>query len=222
MVKYNFAVFFDMDGVIADTLPYHTAAMEEFCKKHGRPFSAADFKKNMFGKTMYRILDEYIFNGTLEPVKIIEYCNEKDELYLKICEEKDIKPTKGLIARLDELKREEIPKAIVTSDPGEVASVILDKSGVSAHFDRRFYTQDSNYSKTQAYLRAIKELEMNPANSIAIEDSPAGILAAQEAGMKVVGITTTLDRGELEKLKVDLVIDDFTELGLEKLANLFI
>lgn len=49
------------------------------------------------------------------------------------------------------------------------------------------------------------------------EDSLSGVEAAQRAGSKVVGVTTTHRHEELAH--TDFVIDDFTGLAPEKLFN---
>ena len=43
------AVIWDMDGVIADTAPYHFQAWREVFRKRGVDFTEADFKRN-FGQ----------------------------------------------------------------------------------------------------------------------------------------------------------------------------
>ena len=60
---------------------------------------------------------------------------------------------------------------------------------------------------------------MEPSRCIVFEDSIAGIKAANSAGMKVVAITTAHTANDLHP--VDLVINDYTELTPNKLAELF-
>jgi beta-phosphoglucomutase len=55
---------------------------------------------------------------------------------------------------------------------------------------------------------------------VVFEDSLAGIKAGRSAGMKVVGITTGHTAADLQPL-VDLVISDYSELTVAKLAALF-
>jgi beta-phosphoglucomutase len=60
---------------------------------------------------------------------------------------------------------------------------------------------------------------MAPSNCVVFEDSLAGIKAANSAGMKVVAITTAHTADDLHP--VDLVINDYSELTIQKLAALF-
>lgn len=51
----------------------------------------------------------------------------------------------------------------------------------------------------EAYLLGAQCLGLNPQDCIVIEDSPAGIQAAQTAGMRVIAVVTTHPREALEK-----------------------
>ena len=50
----------------------------------------------------------------------------------------------------------------------------------------------------EGYLLAARELGAAPADCVVLEDAPAGVEAGRAAGMRVVGITTTHDPGELD------------------------
>ena len=50
----------------------------------------------------------------------------------------------------------------------------------------------------EGYLLAARELGVDPADCVVLEDAPAGLRAGRAAGMHVVGITTTHDPAELD------------------------
>jgi mannitol-1-/sugar-/sorbitol-6-phosphatase len=50
----------------------------------------------------------------------------------------------------------------------------------------------------EGYLLAARELGAAPADCVVLEDAPAGVAAGRAAGMRVVGITTTHDPGDLD------------------------
>ena len=62
-------------------------------------------------------------------------------------------------------------------------------------------------------------MQTEPQNCLVFEDSPIGIEAARNAGMKVIGITTTHSKEELSKL-VDYVIDDYTQINIAKIKSI--
>jgi beta-phosphoglucomutase len=73
-----------------------------------------------------------------------------------------------------------------------------------------FITGDKFSNKKDAYLSAAGNLKLKPEECIAIENAPLGIKAAKEAGMKVIGISTTLDKRYLNE--ADSIIDSFDEI----------
>jgi len=65
------------------------------------------------------------------------------------------------------------------------------------------------------FLKAGQLINLNPENCVVFEDAIAGIIAAKNAGMKVVGI------GSTEILnKADLVISGIDKMNIEKLKYL--
>jgi len=59
----------------------------------------------------------------------------------------------------------------------------------------------------EGYLLAARELGAATADCIVLEDAPAGVEAGRAAGMRVVGITTTHDPGELDAHELAPSID---------------
>ena len=59
---------------------------------------------------------------------------------------------------------------------------------------------------------ALKKMNLNSADCIVIEDSAGGILSARQAGIKVIGITTSHSEDELKAKGCFHVISDFHDL----------
>lgn len=72
----------------------------------------------------------------------------------------------------------------------------------------------------EIYLKAAEALRLRPEECVVFEDARAGIEAGDRAGMKVVALATTLSREELERTAATLVIDDFTQMSVERLRSL--
>jgi len=62
----------------------------------------------------------------------------------------------------------------------------------------------------EAYLLGAERLGVRPSECVVIEDAPAGVAAGRAAGMRVVALTTTHERGELRE--ADAVIADLRAL----------
>ena len=66
MPEHNFAVIFDMDGVIVDTNPFHKKALIAFCKAHGYDLTEAQLIEKIYGRTN----KDWIPNLFSEPLTI--------------------------------------------------------------------------------------------------------------------------------------------------------
>ncbi len=66
--------------------------------------------------------------------------------------------------------------------------------GVSDWFDEVVTADDVSEGKPapDIFLRAAELLGVNPQDCLVLEDAPAGILAAQRAGMQVIAIPSPL------------------------------
>lgn len=213
----NFAVIFDMDGVLVHSNPAHKIALEQFCAKHGFSLTEEELKARVYGRTNRGWLTNLF--GELSEEKLSEYAHEKESLYRKIFEP-DIKPVNGLHPFLDELSKAEITMIIGTSAPPENVTFTLKHTQSEKYFshilDDTFVTLGKPHP--EIYLKAVKKADLPAEQCIVIEDSLSGVEAGLKAGCKVIGITTTHTKEELSE--THLVTNDFTELSLSKIAAL--
>jgi beta-phosphoglucomutase family hydrolase len=213
----DFAVIFDMDGVLVDNYEYHLRAWEIFLEKYEISLTG-DFRTKTFGGTNKEHL-EHFFNRKLTRREIKEYEETKEAIYRNIYSD-EIKPVDGLISLLTILRQNKVPLALATSSPAVNVKFVLEKTGTLAFFpvilDSSFVTKGK--PDPEIYLKTAKALKYNPDQCIVFEDSINGIIAAKNAGTSVVAITTTHKAGDLPE--VDLIINDFREVNLTILKNL--
>jgi beta-phosphoglucomutase len=213
----KFGVIFDMDGVIVDSNPFHKIALKEFCARHGYELSDDQLLKRIYGRTNREWITELF--GKLPEDQLLEYAEEKESLYRKLFEE-DIRPLKGLIHFLDHLNEHKILRAIGTSAPRTNVDYTLNKTHTVTYFPTILHDAFVTHSKPnpEIYLRSAEALGLPNSQCIVIEDSLSGVEAGKKAGSKVIGVTTTHTRAELQHC--DLVIDDFEGLTIEALEKL--
>ncbi len=218
-MKNSFTVIFDMDGVIVDSNPFHKEAWKLFLKKYDFNLSEDDFKKKIFGKTNRDIL-EIFFGNKLTRKKVEAYTYEKELFYQKSFEPY-ICLTNGLEPFLETLKFNNIKIGISTSAPVMNIDFVMEKTGIRDYFSVIVDESQINKGKPdpEIYLKTASRLSVKPSECIVFEDSISGVRSARNAGMKVIGITTTHLDEELSGL-VDFVINDFSGLSLEKLKSI--
>ena len=94
MLNKTKAVIWDMDGVIADTAPYHLRAWQEVFQKKGINFTEGDFKRN-FGQRNDTIIRNTL-GKDISPSEIDVIAAEKEEDFRQRVKN-DIKPLPGAI-----------------------------------------------------------------------------------------------------------------------------
>ncbi len=185
------AVIFDCDGTLVDSMPAHFEAWCEALSIYG---AGGIFKEDVFfamgGRPTMDIVvelnDEY--NLKLDPVAV---AMAKREAFLKRL------PLVTLIdevAAFAESLRGKVPMAIATGGSRMVIEKTLQIVGISDWFDEVVTADDVVDGKPapDIFLKAAKLLGVDPTKCLALEDAPAGILAAQRAGMQVIAIPSPL------------------------------
>ncbi len=202
-------VIFDMDGVIVDTNPYHKISLQQFCERYGFHLTDEELINKIYGRTN----NEWIQNlfGPLPKDRLFQLGEEKEAMFREIYKEV-IKPLPGLEDFLKQLEALKIPKAIGTSAPRSNVDFVLEGTGLGKYFSVILDQSDVEHGKPnpEIYIKTAARLGIDPAQCLVFEDSLSGVEAAQRAGARVVGVTTTHTVAELAH--TDLAIPDFTNL----------
>src|SRR5882757_5743659 len=196
-MTFPVAVILDMDGVIIDSNPAHRIALKQFCQKYGYHLDDDQLLKRIYGRTNKEWITD-LFGRKLTPDEIHFYEEEKEEIFRQIFQ-KDLRAIPGLPGFLEKLKLHAIPCAIGTSAPRSNVDYVLAGTGIEKYFAVILDESDVENGKPnpEIYLKVAARLNFPPAHCIVFEDSLSGIAAAQAAGCKVVGVTTTHSKEEL-------------------------
>ena len=215
----DFAVIFDMDGVLIDSNPYHKKALIQFCLSHGYNLTEDELRAKIYGRTNKDWITN-LFNGEVTGEELKKYAEEKEELFRSLYKG-FVKPVTGLIAFLQQLEDMNITRAIATSAPRANVDFTLQET----HMGKFFTTiLDDSYvvngkPDPEIYLKTAAAINYKPGDCVVIEDSLSGVISAKAAGTSVIGITTTHTREELSD--TNLIIDNFTQLNIETIESLF-
>jgi beta-phosphoglucomutase-like phosphatase (HAD superfamily) len=201
---------FDLDGVIVDSNPVHSACWREYLQAFGiQP--AADFDARMYGRRNDEIV-RMVFGEGVPRNDVLRHGADKERLYRKrIGEELGDHLVSGVGRFLD--RHVEVPKAVATNGERANLEFILECSGLAPYFAVTLNGEQVTRPKPdpEIYLRAADLLGVPARNCIVFEDSNTGVEAARAAGTRVVGLMTT----HAELPGTDLLVRDFDDPGLE-------
>lgn len=218
-MKTQFAVIFDMDGVICHTNPYHSQAFRQFFAKRDLSPTDEEFAQHMFGKSNSYILKHFL-QREIVGEEFVQLEDEKENLFREIYEP-HVDPVHGFMTFLKDLKANGIKTAVATSAPRANLDLIAGKLALSDYMESFMASEDVTKHKPdpQVYLTSAERLGVKPENCVVFEDSFSGVSAALNAGMKVVGVLTSHSLTELPSCNE--YIKDYQEMTYERVAELF-
>jgi len=211
------AVIWDMDGVIADTAPYHFKAWQQVFKKRGVDFTEADFRRN-FGRRNDTIIIDILGEHT-SPTEVDNIVREKEESFRNKIRD-NIKPLPGAIELMKSLREHGFSIALASSAPIENIQLVLEGLGINDYFQAIVWGREVKEGKPspQGFLLAAKKLGLAPESCIVIEDAVAGVTAAKRAGMSCLAVTNAHPRTSLTE--AGHVIDSLEEITVDDLERL--
>ena len=184
------AVLWDMDGTLIDSEPHWLKSERDLAAKHNATWSEDD-GKSLIGLSLSESSKVYKekLNLEISSDEIIETLTASVSNELA----KEIIWRPGAKELLQELRRRKIKTALVTMSLRSMAQQVVDAMGFDA-FDVIVAGDDVVHGKPHAepYLKAAKLLGVAPEDCVAFEDSISGILSAEAAGTKAVGIPNVL------------------------------
>jgi beta-phosphoglucomutase len=183
---------FDMDGVIADSNPYHRRAWEAFNRSYGLETTEA-MQQRMYGKRNDEIMRDF-FGAGLTDEEVTARGAAKEALYREtIADRVESMLVPGLREFLERYR--DTPKAVATNAEPANVDFLLDQTGLRPYFQVVLNGHQVSRPKPdpEIYLRAAELLKTEPAACIVFEDSHSGVAAGRAAGMRVIGLSTTFD-----------------------------
>lgn len=211
------AYFFDMDGVLFDSMPRHAIAWEEVMKLHGLPFTAYDCYINE-GRTGESVIREAFQkalgrDATQEEVKTI-YA-EKSAYYHQLLQ--TTTPTIPGVADVLRFVKEQGHQIWVVTGSG--MRTLLDSLNTvfpSIFQQNQMITAfDVTHGKPhpEPYLKAWERSGLPKEQCIVIENAPLGVRSGKAAGLTVYAVNTgILKREDLLQAGADVVFDSMNEL----------
>lgn len=222
---------FDLDGVLTQTLPLHTAAWKEtfdcFLRERARrthepfiPFDAVhDYDRYVDGRPRYDGVREFLVARGIQTdeAAVIGIGDRKNERLLELIRKRGIEPYPGSVTYLESVRYAGLRRAVVSgsancraalkaSGLGDSFEVIVDAARASAANLRGKPAPDT-------FLAAARELEVEPDEAAVFEDALAGVAAGRAGGFGfVVGVDRSGQAAALRRAGADRVVADLSEL----------
>lgn len=182
-------VFFDMDGVLLDSMPYHAEAMYQALKLEidyqldkkwiflleGMP--ADEFLYELFKSTPPKTI--------INKERITKIVNLKKKIFKNI---ENITLIDGAKELLEDLNKTRCIKAIVSGASRKEALHIIEKKIGISNFDLIITGDDVIKGKPgpQPFTTALKKTNLNRKDALIVENSPFGVMSAYHADVRYI------------------------------------
>ncbi len=208
------AVLFDLDGVIVSTDDCHYEAWQQLADNQGIYFDR-EINQRLRGVSRMESLEILLERAkrTYTEEEKIAMATEKNETYKRLV--MMITPAAilpGAMETLAKLREKGILIAIGSSSRN--TPIILKQIGLEGYFDA---VADGNHIKNskpdpEVFLLAAKMLNIPPENCLVVEDADAGVEAALNGNMRVLGVGSAA-----KNLSATVVADSLNNIDLASL-----
>lgn len=186
------AVFFDMDGVLFDSMPYHACAWTSVMNAHGIPFELGDAYMHE-GRTGADTINEFFLrhkgrNATDD--ELTAMYNEKSDLFNSI---QQVSRIDGVLDLMTYLRAQGLVPYIVTGSGQQSLLDTLDAWFPGFFVRERMVTAfDVLRGKPdpEPYLKALAKSGLKPNETFVVENAPLGVRSAVSAGLFTVAVNT--------------------------------
>lgn len=216
------AVIFDFDGVIINSQLMHYQACCEALKSFDIRINYEDYVKQYCGlsdiEAFQKILRMHCHIFSYEDISNMVECKKKS--YIKQIDSHGELPfIPNVELYISQLIENQKKLAICSgSSRKEVLSVLarLEQGNLKQYFETIITIDDVNKGKPdpEGYLLALSHLNIQANNCLVIEDSPRGVAAAKQAGIKVTALLTTHKKQDL--YEADEIVNGFKDLLINK------
>lgn len=206
------AVIFDMDGLLIDSEPLWRESEIIVFGKVGLRLDHHLCLQTM-GLRVDAVVDYWYARQPWENVSNKEIEDSIiDEVVERILHRAT--PKEGVDSAINFVQSKRARVALASSSSYRIIRAVLDKFDLNEKFEVISSAEDEEYGKPHpgVYLTTARQLQVKPAECLAIEDSFNGVKAAKEAGMRCIAVPDEIARGDSRFDLADVVLNSLSEI----------
>lgn len=216
-MKYK-AIIFDFDGVLFDSERIHLHACNQVFQTIGFTIPEEKYFQSYVGLSDNEMFDLILndMNIKLKPEQVKSLRKNKISAYKDyVAQRTSLEGVPGvkefILTHTQTINNFAICSG-ATKEEIEATLVKLENGELRCHFKHIISIDDISTGKPspEGYLLAANRLSIPPQYCLAIEDTPVGVAAAKNAGMAVIGITTSHEKEALKQ--ADFVASKYAEI----------
>ena len=216
-INNTYAFLFDLDGTLVITDDIYYNVWSEILARYNIFLTMDIFKSTIQGNN-----DQYVVNTLLRNIDVsVNFLSElKDDLFIKNIDK--LLVINGVFDIIDEIKRGGHKICIVTNCNRRVADKIVNHINIADKVDFVITNSDCLHGKPniEPYIRAVEKYNIQNDKCIIFEDSKSGIMSGKGITPKLlIGIKTIYTHEELISYGVDITIDDYIGLKIDRLVH---
>lgn len=226
------AVLFDFNGVLVDDEPLHLEMFQRVLFEEGIELSREDYYAQYLGFDDRGCFAAVLEAAGQEPTvpRLMRLIARKSSYYQERIRAGGYPFFAGAAELVAEIAASGRMLGVVSGALREEVEGALRQAGLLDRFKVLVTAEDVTEGKPdpEGYQRALQELNalpplperlLHPHEVLVIEDSPAGLQAAAEAGLLTLGVAQTYPRGELRQ--ADAVAERLAGLSLAALERTY-
>lgn len=226
------AVLFDFNGVIINDEPIHQQLTEQILLEENLRPIPGEYRKVCLGRSDRVCLDQLLARRgrVVNESYLLQLMKRKAQAYQQQLEKIEKLPLYlGLEDFIFQLKAKKLKLAVVSGAMRSEIELVLNRANLAQHFSVIVAGDDITTSKPEpdGYLLAVEhlnqqyaDLQLQPWQCLAIEDAPAGIQAAKQAGISVVGVANTYPFHMIQR-QANWAVDYLHDLELERIQQIY-
>ncbi len=219
-------VIFDLDGTLVDSARDLSAALNHVLKQASRPEIALSQVRHMVGDgARALIIKGFSETGHLPDDAEIDIIQDEFLSYYSdhITDQTIIFP--GAMRVIERLAEMQIPLGLCTNKAIKLTEKIMTEFGLADYFSAIVGGDSFDYQKPDPrHLTSTLEImRVEAEGAVMVGDSGNDILAAQRAGIPVIGVSFGYSKTPIAELNPDIIIDHYDDFlnSLGRLSESF-